>query len=318
MTPAEHHHEFLYQAEKLGVETRGRSMGDVAMEIINAPIDAIRMLDYCGAPCSSSDLIPESDWATMRHARHTRPNIWLRSQILCSSTYDGSISHLVAKGQTRTQLAKIFAATCRAKLKNPQYLLDLYQILEADDDDTALEKICQAVTDIGFYGAVFSGLLGAAESLETKNYCVLFDIGNPFTELLEKGRFATHTWDIVSLLGGYDNVVPEDCRHVISRWRSTILTYCHTGELQCDPWRRTSQSALIVGKDGIKSLNHDLLTESRAQRLLQFAEQEGGERGLDLLWEDVIRFFLKTGNPRYSHEATDIVQKYGPESMRLD
>ena len=310
MTPEEHQREFLYQAEKLGIETHERSMTDVAKEIIDAPIDAIRSLDYCGAPCSLSELIPENNWATMEHARHTKPNSWLSSQILCSSTYDGSISYLVAKGQERTQLAKIFATICRARLKDPQYLLNICKISEEDDDDAALEKICQVVTDIGFYGAALSGLLGAAGSSETKSYFLLFDIGNPFSVVLENGRFATHTWDIVSLLGAYDGIMPEDCRYGISEWRSTVLTYCYTAELQCEAWRRTSQTALLVRGDGIKCLDHNLLANSRAQKILQFAEQEGGECGLDLLWEKVIRFFLKTGNPRYSHEASDIVRNY--------
>lgn len=311
MTPEEHQREFLFQAEKLGIETRDRPITEVAIEVINAPIEAIRNLDYCGAPCSSSELIPESDWATMRRARHTRPNTWLRSQIFCSSTYDGSISHLVSKGQERTQLAKVFAAICRARLKNPQCLLSIYQISECDDDNSAIEKICQVVTDLGYYGAVVSGLLGAADSSETKNYSMLFDIGNPFSDLLEKGRFATHTWDIVSLLGAYDGMVPGDFRHGISEWRRIMLDFCHTGELCCETWRATSQSALLIRKDGIKRLDHQLLVESRAQKLLQFAEQEGGEYGFDMLWENVVRFFLKTGNPRYSHEASGIVEQYG-------
>ncbi|KAL8822437.1 MAG: hypothetical protein Q9191_006829 [Dirinaria sp. TL-2023a] len=315
MTPEEHQREFLYQAEKLGIKTYERSMADVAVEVIDAPIDAIRRLDYCGAPCSSSELIPENNWATMEHARHARPNAWLKSQILCSSTYDGSISYLVAKGQERTQLAKIFAAICRAKLKDPQCLLNICQISEDDDDDSALEKICQAVTDVGFYGAALNGLLGAAGSFEMKSYFLIFDIGNPFPVLLESGRFATHTWDIVSLLGAYDDMLPEDCRHGISEWRRTVLTYCYTAELPCEVWRRASQTALLVCKDGIKCLDHKMLAKSRAQKLLQFAEQEGGERGLDLLWENVLRFFLKTGNPRYSHEASDIIGKYSLESQ---
>ena len=311
MTPEEHQHEFLYQAEKLGIDIPGRSIADVAKDVMNAPIDAIRGLDYSGAPCSSSELIPETDWATMRRSRHTRPNTWLESQIFCSSTYDGSLSHLVSKGQERTQLARIFTAICRARLKNSQYLLDLYQISEHDDDDAAIEKICHVVTDLGFYGAVISGLLGAAESLQTKSYLLQFDIGNPFTELLEKGRFATHTWDIVSLLGAYDAKLPVDCRQGISEWRQLALDYCYTGNIRCEDWRPGLQSALLVQKDGIECLDHSMLVRSRAQKLLDFAELEGGESGYDLLWENIVRFFLKTGNPRYSHEATDIIERYG-------
>lgn len=312
MTPEEHHNEFLYQAEKLGIDTGDRSIRDIASEVADAPIEAIRSLNYCGAPCCPSELIPESDWATMLHARHIKPNACLESQIVCSSTYDGSMSHLVAMGQERTQLARVFIAICRAKLKEPRFLLDMYHISEEDGDAIALEKICQAVTDVGFYGAAVSGLLGASQSPTTRNYLVLFDIGNPFAELLEKGRFATHTWDIVSLLGGYNNLVPEDLRKGISEWRQMILNYCHTGQLPCETWRPLSQSAMLVRKDGIQHLDHTLLAQSRAQKLLQFAEREGGEGGCDLLWEKVIRFFLKTGNPRYSHEASAIIDRYCP------
>lgn len=185
MTPEEHRREFWYQVEKLGIETRGRGIRELAMEIIEAPIDAIRSLNYCGAPCSSSELIPDADWATMQHARHAIPNDWLGSQILCSSTYDGSITYLVAKGQERTQLGKTFAAICRARLRNPQHLLDLYKIAADDDDDVAMEKICQVATDIGFYGAAVSGLSGATKKPTIKSYHVIFDIGKPFPGLLK-------------------------------------------------------------------------------------------------------------------------------------
>ncbi|KAL8998048.1 MAG: hypothetical protein Q9169_002816 [Polycauliona sp. 2 TL-2023] len=283
-------------------------MEGIANKFIDAPIDDIRKLDYCGAPCSPSELIVHSDWATMRHARHTRTNPWLDSQILCSSTYDGSMSHLVAMGQERTQLAKVFAAICRARLRDPQQLLDIYHVSPDDTDDMTLQKICQVVTDLGFYGAALSSLLGSASSPHTKNYHVLFDIGNPFTRLLEKGRFATHTWDVVSLMGAYDDMLPEDCRSGIQQWRKAILAYCYSGKLPCDAWQPDFQSLLMFRKGGLECLNHHQTTESKHMRLLRFAEQEGGEAGYDLLWEEVIRFFLKTGNPRYSHEALDLLK----------
>ncbi|KAL8769314.1 MAG: hypothetical protein Q9209_004696 [Squamulea sp. 1 TL-2023] len=285
------------------------------MEVIDAPVDAIRGLEYCGAPCSPSELIADADWATMRHARDTVPNSWLQSEILCSSTYDGSMSHLVAKGQERTQLARIFATICRARLKNPQSLLATYQISEDDVDEVALQKICQVVTDLGFYGAAVSGLLGAAATSHTKSYHVLFDIGNPFTKFLDKGCFATHTWDIVSLLGAYDHMLPRDCRHGILQWREAILIYCCSGTLPCDIWLPKSQSLLVFGTKGIECHHHERLAKSKAERLLRFAEQEGGESGYDLLWEDVIRFFLKTGNPRYSHEALELLKEFSEGSL---
>ncbi|KAL8846855.1 MAG: hypothetical protein Q9221_008084 [Calogaya cf. arnoldii] len=313
MTPEQHRKEFLYQAEKLGVEVHGRSMEDIAVEVIDAPVDVIRSLEYCGAPCCPSELITDTDWATMRHAQHTTPNSWLESQIICSSTYDGSMSHLVAMDQERNQLAKVFAGICRAKLRNPQQLLNIYQISRGDTDDIALRKICQVVTDLGFYGAAISSLRGSAASPYTKSYHVLFDIGNPFTRLLEKGRFATHTWDVVSLLGAYDDMLPEDCRYGVKQWREAMLAYCYSGELPCDTWRPETQSMLAFHKVGSECLQHEQITQSKHEKLLRFAEQEGGECGYDLLWEDVIRFFLKTGNPRYSHEALELVQEYGQD-----
>lgn len=310
MTPEEHQKEFMYQVKKLGIKTNDRSMQDIALEVRNAPIDAIRDLNYCGAPCSPSDLIPEADWATMWHARYTRPNEWLESQIFCSSTYDGSISYLVAAGQERKRLARVFAAICHARLKNPEELLRIYQIMDYDNDDIALEKICQLVTDSGFYGAVISSLLGAATGLKTQNYHVLFDIGNPFSRLLERDKFATHTWDAVSLFGGYDHMLSQDFRQGILKWRQAILDYCNAGALPCDAWQPTSRSTLIFRKDGFESLRQNQEAPNKRERVLQLAEQEGGERGLDFLWEDVVRFFLKTGDPRYSHEVSDIVRKY--------
>ncbi|KAL8870765.1 MAG: hypothetical protein Q9174_003262 [Haloplaca sp. 1 TL-2023] len=314
MTPKQHHEEFLYQAKKLGIQTQGRSMRDIALELIDAPIDAIRDLEYCGAPCSPSELMPDADWATMKHARLTSPNSWLESQILCSSTYDGSMSHLVATGQERTQLSSIFAAICRARLKNPQQLLDMYEISPADTDDLALQKICQVVTDLGFYGAALSSLLGSAANEAICTYHVLYDIGNPFTQLLEAGRFATHTWDIVSLLGAYDDMVPTECQRGVSEWRKAILAYCYTGQPPCKPWQPSAQSLVVFGNNGPECLSHEQISQSRQERLLRFAEQEGRESGCDLLWEQVIRFFLKTGNPRYSHEALEILEKHNQDS----
>ena len=316
MTPEEHQTEFLYQVDKLGIQTCDRSMREIAQDVIDASTEAIRSLNYCGTPCSPSELIQEEDWATMYRSRRERPNNWLSYQILSSSTYDGSICYLVARGQERTQLGKIFTAICRAELKDPQSLLDLYQISEHEDDESSLEKICQIVSDIGFYGAAVSILLGAAESTETKSYLLLFDVGNPFPGLLKQGRFATHTWDIISLLGAYDDMVLDDYKAGISEWRQSILRFCYTGDLSCEPWQQTSQTALLIQKDGMKSLDRTMLADSRAQKLLQIAEAEGQEYGFDLLWDNVVRFFLKTGNPRYRDEADQVMAEYVQEYNR--
>ena len=170
MTPEEHQEEFFHQARKLGFEVPALSIEEIVRHLICAPLDAIQTMNFCGAPCSPSELIPDDKLATMQHARRAKPNSWLRSQTISSSTYDGSISYIVAKGQERTNLGRIFMAVCLANLKNPQLLLNSYEINGKDDDDLALQKICQVVTDIGFYGAAVSSLLGAAEGTETGSY----------------------------------------------------------------------------------------------------------------------------------------------------
>ena len=206
----------------------------------------------------------------------------------------------MAKAQERKQLGRIFAAICQTRFKNRHGLLHLYQIPENDDDNAALEKICQIVTDIGYFGAAVSGLLGAAEPTETKSHLMLSDIGSPVPGSLKKGRFATHTWDII---------IPDGIKGGVSDWRRSTLGCCYLGDLRYDTWRQNSQSGLLVQNSGVTSLHHAALSASGAQKLLNLAEHEGGERGFDLLWENVVRFFLKTGNPRSSQAAAEILSE---------
>ena len=119
--------------------------------------------------------------------------------------------------------------------------------------------------DIGYFGAAISGLLGAAQRTETKSHLMLFDIGNPFPGALEKGRFATHTWDIILLLGAYDDIIPDGIKGGVSKWRRSIFNYCHSGELRCEPRRQNSQSGLLMQNSGVTSLTHTTLSEGRAQ-----------------------------------------------------
>ena len=311
MSPEEHRQEFYHQASKLGVPVSNKSAKEVAYQLLDAPLDAIRKLEYTGAPCSESELIPDRDWATMYHAQKAKPNSWLESQILGSSTFDGSISYMVEQSKGRKHRARIFTAICKAKLKHAQSLLDLYHISSDEPDDVALEKICQVVTDIGFYAAAVSSLSDHTEH-GTKSCLLLFDIPNPFPGSLPQGRFATHTWDIVSLLGAYDDQVPASHHNAIKQWRATIIDYCYAGKTKCEPWRRGKSSAIVASMDGVDVWNGDRLSETRAERILDLARKEGGEHGFDLLWENVIRFYLKTANARYTHELEAVI---GRENM---
>ena len=266
LTPDEHQKEFVYLVDKLGLKPAGRSPRDIAMDMIDAPLIAVRKLDSHGAPCSRSELIPDKEWATMQHAMPTKPNGWLDSQIIASSKYDGSISYMVAQTQDRKHLARTFSLVAKAQLKNSHALLDLYNISEADEDDAALEKICQIVTDIGFFGAAMSSLRGAHGS-KTKSHLLQFDIGNPFPGELPQGRLATHTWDIVSLLGGYDHLVPQHMVGGIKDFRRSIVEFCYSGNLVSDSSTSRRHNIVLVQRDGLKQIDQDILHSTRAHRL---------------------------------------------------
>ncbi|TKX26987.1 hypothetical protein C1H76_0741 [Elsinoe australis] len=308
MNPEQHHAEFLHQAAKLGIPSKGRDARDIALDLIRTPVDDIRDLKMVGALCSRSKLIPSDDWATMWHARHAPPNSWLESQIISSCTYDGSISYMIALGQKRKGLAKVFEAICRNRMKNPTALLDIYNISRDDPDPEALEKICQIVTDLGFTTAALSHAMGAQLS-NVDTFMQLFDIPNPFPGLLEPGKFATHTWDIVALLGPYDHLVPAQSLKAIQQWRETIIEYCHSGNFPCDPWTSAGLSMLKESRTGLECQGKDEMAAARVNKLMQLAEAEGGEGGADMLWEEVVRFFLKTGSTRYAHEAEELLSK---------
>lgn len=50
-TPQEHQDNFLAQAEKLGLDTKNQSSGQLAKEMISLPVNRIRDLGYVGLPC---------------------------------------------------------------------------------------------------------------------------------------------------------------------------------------------------------------------------------------------------------------------------
>ena len=50
MTPAEHQAEFFHQAKKLDIDTSFSSMEEIAMKVVEAPVDAIRKLNYWRSP----------------------------------------------------------------------------------------------------------------------------------------------------------------------------------------------------------------------------------------------------------------------------
>ena len=121
---------------------------------------------------------------------------------------------------------------------------------------------------------------------------------NPFDDggSLPKNEFATHTWDIVALLGKYDELLDEKKLDTIRRWRDMILKFVYEEEDWFWPeWSKEEGTALRVGEVALDVLKkEDYMEEDgkRRYRLLELAKKEKGEEGWDYLWEGVCRRWL--------------------------
>ena len=296
-SPTEHQENFLHQAAALQIRTKDRPSADIAADMLTAPISSIRDLAYVGQPCIDSALIPSKKHATMHaiSAGLTPPPSGLESQIISTTSYDGSISNIMMRSDTtRKDHAQSFIAIARAVLHHPEDLLRLYDIDPATPDEEALENICLFESDVGFFVAGLSLARGTAGG--TRTYFQVFELGNPFEGPLEKGRFASHTWDVVALLGAYEERLEEGYVDVIREWRERYIRYIVDGEA---PWPRFDQGTgqmLIVPNGGglaaVTTLDHVLA--QRRGTLLELARREGPD-GADILWEGVCRRWLMKG-----------------------
>ncbi|PIA94522.1 Para-nitrobenzyl esterase [Cercospora beticola] len=289
-SPEEHHVEFCKMAKSLGIDAKERPAQDVARELLDVPVESIRDLALHGSFCSETELVPDKDWATMRHANTLKPNAWLKSQIISSCTYDGSISYLVEHAKNRQKRAASFESTCKKQLKHPEDMLNIYGISAIDSDEDALLKIGQVVTDAGFYAPAISMLNGASDS-PTESYMVSFDIPNPWPGPLPQNQCASHTWDVVSLLGPYEDQLPVEMREGVSAWRHLIIGYCH-GEPPGKSWSPKERFIQRVGSRGLEQLGPLEVQALPAEKLLGLAHKEGGEQGFDHMWHNTVRFYL--------------------------
>lgn len=291
-TPHEHQENFLSQAKKAGLSNQSRSSEQIAKDMIALPVDKIRDLGYVGLPCSSSELLPYSSasMASMARRKPASPN--LQSQLISSTTYDGGISYnLMISDTSRQNHAKTFIDIVQSSdFSHPEDLLDLYSITPSDSDATALRKICQFESDIGFFVAS----VAQAKGFPGKSYLLLFDLGNPFEGSLPPRECATHTWDIVALLGSCDDRLDGDYKQVIEAFREKILSYVVNGEEPWPAWTPADGKAMVVGKEGLRVVRKDKYMggDARRGKLLALAEQEAGPHGADLLWHGVCRRFL--------------------------
>ncbi|KAI4738356.1 alpha/beta-hydrolase [Aureobasidium sp. EXF-12298] len=296
-THEEHQQNFLDQAKKLDIDTENLSSMQIAEDMIKCDVSKIRDLAYVGAPCVDTEIIPHKDHATQRDiaAGKVSQVSWLESQIISSCSYDGSISNIMMRGDdSRKNHAKSFIKIAKEVLTSPDKLLQIYDIKESTPDEEALEKICQFESDIGFFSAALAVAKGTAD--KTTTYFQLFDLGNPFSGPLEQKRFASHTWDIVALLGAYEDRLPNDYVEKIRIWREKYIRYVVDGEA---PWSKFENGGkelmFVVPNDGsARESTLESVLEGRLKSLLDLAKEEG-EDGADTLWEGVCRRWLMKG-----------------------
>ncbi|KAK3669772.1 hypothetical protein LTR78_010345 [Recurvomyces mirabilis] len=269
------------------------SLDDVVRQLISRPVDRIRDLVFVGAPCASSEaakeLFPYRDMLSMRLMRDRAPGSEnLESQIVGSCTYDGGISYnMLSSNPNRKDHANTFIGIVRQRLpERGQELLELYDIKADQDDDVALRKICQFESDIGFFAAS----LAQAQGWVGRSYLLLFDLGNPFDGPLPVCQYTTHTWDIVSLLGAYEDRLDDRYKEVISNFRDKILRYAIDGTPPWDVWDPDKGYALLVNAGGVRVVGKDeyMAPDSRRGRLFSLADRVDGDLGCDILWDNYV------------------------------
>ncbi|KAI4918512.1 hypothetical protein J4E90_002897 [Alternaria incomplexa] len=314
MTHDEHHDNFLKHAEKLGIRIREsdgseRDTKAIARDVIDVDASKIRDLAWVGLPCTNSKFFP-FERPTMDLARKGKvaPPDWkdwarpVEAQIVGSTTYDGGISYnMMRNDDSRKNHAQAFEQIAKDVLSPEQgaELLKIYGIEGGLDDADALQRICLFESDIGFFAAALS----IAESdLVKETYFQVFDLPNPFPgPIREQGAFATHTFDIATLLGGvHEDRLPSHYGSVVARWRDTILDFVTRGTPPCaefvgvDGGRR----GLMVDEGGVREVGSEAWLENdegRRRRLFDLARQIDADTGLDVLWVDVCRRFLMRG-----------------------
>lgn len=325
MTPAEHTQNFLEQAEKLDISTPNRTIEDIAQDVRNLPVSTIRKLAWVGSPCTRTSLFP-FEKPSMRMMRNGGPDAWknrrgggkgigIEALIVGSTTYDGGISfNMMSRDERRKGHADAFAKISREVLGDEmgRELCDIYDIRHSrhdsnatpsqasqQDDREALQRICLFESDIGFF---FAALASCQSNLIPQTYLQIFDLPNPFDGPLKSvGEYATHTFDITTLLGGYDeSLLPKGYGDVIGEWRSKILDFVYDGTAPCALYREGDGGgkALLVGKDGVRDVGREAYMGSdggRRQELMDLAEKVDKENGWDVLWVDVCRRFLMKG-----------------------
>jgi carboxylesterase type B len=316
MTPSEHTENFLTQADKLGINIHSsngkdgkRDVSEVAREVIEVDVQKIRELAWVGSPCTQTPLLP-FDKPTMAMMRTGGPPAWrkestIEAQIVGTTTYDGGISfNMMSRDPSRSSHATAFSSIATDVLgkENGDALCDIYGIKEGLEDSDALQRICSFESDIGFFAAA---LATAEAGLVKETYLQIFDLPNPFPgPIHELGEFATHTFDISTLLGGaHGHLLPAQYRPVISEWRSRIVDFVGNGKAPCATFMAGqgggenggNRKALVVNEKSVREEGEKEWMGERREKLFELADRVDRERGWDVLWVDVCRRFLMRG-----------------------
>lgn len=296
-TPGEYDETFLDLAKKLEIkDVEKKSASELAKEFVQAPVGKIRDLSFVGKPCTSSGLLPYDHTSMAMTRRKPETGVtWIERAIYSSATYDGGVSYNIL-APFKKDNARTFIDHVHGKMseEGAAKLLDLYQITTEDSDPSALEKICQFESDIGFFHASLAQVEGSSAK---HRYLQVFDLENPFDAggSLPKDRFATHTWDIVALLGCYDELLTPETLEVVQGWRDRMLRFVCEGDEPWDQWDEGDGKALRVSKAGttVESKKEYMGEDgARRRKVMEIAMREGGDTGADYLWEGVCRTWL--------------------------
>jgi carboxylesterase type B len=302
LTPAQHTSNFITQATKLDIPTENRDVDNVAQDVINTDISKIRDLAWVGSPCTLTSLLP-FETPTMSMMRSGGPKAWrdkattVEAQIVGTTTYDGGISfNMMSQDASRTAHASAFRKIAHDVLgaQRSARLCRIYGLTSDNmPDPDALQRICLFESDMGFF---FAALSVAQARLVHDTYLLVFDLPNPFPgPLKQMGEYATHTFDITTLLGGYDEtLVPEGYATVVKQWRDMMLDFVGGGRGICKRYADDGD-AVVVGKEGVSEVRREAYMDGRRREVMELADEVDGDRGWDILWVDVCRRFLMKG-----------------------
>jgi hypothetical protein len=278
-----------------------RSVTDIARGVISLPVKKIRDLRWDGLPYTQTDLFP-FDTPSMGMLHCDGPPAWRDSTpvvpatIVGTTTFDGGISfNMMVRDASRRRHAEVFSAIARDVLgpENSERLCSIYDIRPSTPDAEALQRICSFEPEIGFFAAA---LATAGARIVPATYLQIFDLPNVFPGPRSAlGEFATHTFDIVTLLGGvHDYLLPASYALVIADWRDRILEFVRDGKAPCRRYVAGEGKALRIGKKGVGEVSENAYLEERRRALFELADRVDVKTGWDALWVDVcIRFLMK-------------------------